>query len=284
MNKHFASPNFLTGLAVFVASAATCHGQAVRVAAQFDLKASFENKPGFGFETSTHGTAFYSSPQQHTLHFRTNDWLATENGIANLSGPTAFPLWLKPNGDYDAATIRGGVLAVNARSLGSRSTLVASDFLVRTASRLHQGPAGVIDSHFAAAGVKIFINQQEASHTVVVPTNEWFILSFVFPEPVNLNGIAASTPPGADARITLLGDPLSFMGRTFEGELGAAVLFSANNGDDEDLLTVCRGVEHALALRYKVKNITPATAEARNASFAAQFRSFNAWGTLLLVR
>jgi len=279
--------NLLISAAFFVASAASCHGQ-VYVNAQFDLKASLQGKPGFHVETSTNGTAFFASPQSHTLHFNTNDWAALNGRLVNTTGKHATGLWLEPvNGEYDTTTIRAGCLLVRVKSLHSRSTVFTSEFTCRLASRLHGGETGALDSHFASQGVKIWINQVEnvPSHPVLLPTNQWAVVSFILPAEVFLNGHATTATPGADSRVVLLGDahPAEW-GRALDAEIFAATLLGGS-GDDADFEVVLRGIEHGLALRYGIaKTIRPATALQRDTCRSAGYYSFNAWSTLLLLR
>ena len=272
--------------AFFVAGAAVCHAQ-IYVAAQYDAKAALEGKAGFGVGM-TNGVSYLSSPQQHKLHFNTNDWHIADGKLVNITGKHATGLWLEPhNGEYDAATIRAGCLLVRVKSRHSRSTFFASEFSCRLASRLNGSENGVIDSQFTAEKTRVWINQEEnmASRPVRLQTNQWALVSFVIPSEISLNGRPPGTAPGADSRVVLLGDgnPLEW-GRAMDAEIVAATLLGGN-AEDFEFEWVLRGVEHAIARYHGVNGVAkPVTADIRNTTYAANFKAFGVWGTLLLVR
>jgi len=272
--------SLIKSAALLVASVVACHGQ-MYVTAQFDLKASLEGKSNFGFEISTNGTAQLSSPQKHTLCFNTNDWAVIHGNLANEIGSQAAGLRLEPEGEYDAANVRAGVMVVRVQSYQSRATFLSSEFLVRLTSRLHGSQKGVWDSMFAAQNVRVWVNQVENK---TLPTNEWVVVSFLLPEAVKLNGHAVGAEPGADSRIMLMGDTgLLEWGRAVDGSLTAAVLLGGD-GEMDEIENILRGIEHGLALRYAIRGIRPASATQVSTCRSAGYFSFNAWSTLLLLR
>jgi len=245
-------------LMVSTAGGYDLHGQA-QVIGQWDILAN-EMLP------LTNGvTQWVSSPQGVTLGFWNEDWEVEADILRNTGGAENFGLWAESE-TTTGETIRGGVMVIKTDVLRVRSALFTGGHVVRLANDPDGGGDGYFDTVGPAENVRVWVNGKEDEP---LQAETWQIVSFIFP----------SETPFENAMI--FGDPgLPSWKRGFEGEAKGVVLLGSGEVSEAAL----RGMEHALALRFKIKGIKPADAAERDAAWGTGFNAHGAWRTLFLLK
>jgi hypothetical protein len=128
------------------------------------------------------------------------------------------------------------------------------------------GGDGYFDTVGPAENVRVFVNGKEDEP---LQADMWQIVSFILPSEMPLENAMIFGDPG-----------LPSWKRGFEGETKSVVLLGG--GDIQE--AALRGMEHALALRFKIKGIKLADAAERDAAWVAGFNAHGVWRTLFLVK
>jgi len=254
----FARSFLMTGFTF--ALAGLCHGQNAVVVGQWDaLTERVASTNGVTRWLPTRGSA-------ELLYFAA-EWEAdaTTDALKNVVGAEGHGLYVDAE-TSSGASVRSGVMVVKPNALHVLSALLTSEFLISLANF----PAGGEDGYFseigAAENTRVWVNGKEGEPL----TQNWCVVSFSFPADADLTGAVVCGDPSLNRS----------WARTFDGEVKSVVLFGGAPLSDD----ARKGVESALARRFGVAGIPPASTVQQAAALGTGFNSRNAWASLLLVR
>ncbi len=245
---------------LFVAGLGLCHGGTF-VVGQFEgMKTELVAGPEGVFE--------WRSAQGMVMYGRNGDWqqegTKEGKGLRSLRGVEGMGLWFdRENG----AEIFGMLMVVEAEELRVREALFTGERTVRLANRPAGGEEGKWDGVGPANGVRIWVNGVEGG---ALETGKRQIVTAVFPEAVALWNSVVGNDPG-----------LLAWRRGFSGKIHEAVLLGGGAPAEKAL----RGMESALALRWKVAEVSATKEDERKAAQSVPgFSAHGVWGTLFMVR
>lgn len=216
----------------------------------------------------TNGVFEWRSPHGITMYGRNGDWEVqgadTQKGLRSLRGVDGMGLWFATG---NTAEIRSLVMVVEAEELRVREALFTGEQALRLANRPLGGEEGAFDGVGAAEGVRIYVNGREGA---VLEVGKRQIVTAVFPASVPLSSAVVGNDPG-----------LLAWRRGFSGTIHEAVLLGGGEPPEKAL----RGMESALALRWKVEEVAATKADERRAAQGVPgFSAHGVWATLFMVR
>ena len=265
---NYLSPTRRFGCLCFFGAMAGFSLAQTRVIGQFDVMDAMEKGR---LNIKTNDIMQITAPQGTALLFVESDWEASD-ALRNTSGTTGWGVWA----DAESAsnlTVCGGVFVVKPEARNVRMAVLTGEHVVRLGNRQQGGSSGRWDSIGPAEGTRIFVNGVESAPMLEGVDQ---VVSFILPSSMPLSSTVVLGDPGL---------PRDWR-RTFEGEAKAIILLGGDTGGVGEAVEemTLRGIENALALRFKIAGVRPATSAERGAAWASGFDAKGVWRTLFLVK